>query len=452
MTPFALTQDQQAALDAIDTFLADPTATCFLLEGGAGVGKSTLVGEVLRRQRFGVKCCCAPTHKAVEVLRRKLDALRISWCWGYDPFSFSESDVVTGTSAALLGISPIVEENQTDTEVRFGKTGRGILGKVFPRLLVIDEVSMLAWRDCGDLIKRIKTGGGKILLVGDAAQLPPVRAIGIPFDRFTHHYTLRQVVRQAEGSAIVQLAWALRDGKPWRSIEGPGLERVGDVGAAFVEHVVAPGASVEEDRSVFLAYRNSVVDAVQERACRKVYGHGAQDFAAGELVVSDMAMYDGKTLLCANQSDLVVKSIHEGERDEMYGLPCMMKHARGGRTFRAFYLSARELADPNHPYNIELTNLRQEAMRLQAEFKALHAGDSRRGLIDSQRKAAWGAFFGHKDQSVLSFRHGFACTSHRAQGSTYREVFADTVDLSRFSAHSLYVAVTRPRLNLVVPA
>jgi hypothetical protein len=47
--------------------------------------------------------------------------------------------------------------------------------------------------------------------------------------------------------------------------------------------------------------------------------------------------------------------------------------------------------------------------------------------------------------NVISFRHPFAITSHKSQGSTYKSVFADTADLGRFSTHALYVAVTRPR-------
>ena len=53
----------------------------------------------------------------------------------------------------------------------------------------------------------------------------------------------------------------------------------------------------------------------------------------------------------------------------------------------------------------------------------MRAGDSRRLLLDSQRKAAWSSFFRHKDQVVLSFRHPFASTSHRAQGSTFFSAF-----------------------------
>ena len=141
-----LTGDQAAALESIQRFFRDDGATAFLLEGGAGVGKTWLLGQILHNARSKTRCVCAPTHKAMEVLRRKLDQFDVSWCRGYDSYSYDGSDAVTGTTAALLGISPIVEENQTDSEVKFGKTGSGILGKFMPDLLVIDEVSMVSWR------------------------------------------------------------------------------------------------------------------------------------------------------------------------------------------------------------------------------------------------------------------------------------------------------------------
>ena len=49
------------------------------------------------------------------------------------------------------------------------------------------------------------------------AQLPPVEAEGIDFKRdFSRSYTLTEIVRQAKDSAIVRLAWAIRNGQPVR--------------------------------------------------------------------------------------------------------------------------------------------------------------------------------------------------------------------------------------------
>lgn len=446
-----LTQDQETALAAIATFMTDHDATIFLLEGGAGTGKTFLLGQLLQRYTRGVRCCCTPTHKATNVLRRKLEAFGVDWCRGFDPYSYDGHDVITGTTAALLGVAPVVDDDQGAKEMKFGKTGNGMLTRITPELLVIDEVSMLSWRDLQDLIKHGKARGMKIIAVGDAGQLPPVKQQPIPFGKFKHKASLRQIVRQAEGSAIVDVAWAIREDRPWRELAGAGLTRTDKIGDAFIAAVQAPGERPEEDREVFIAYRNRRVDEVQNRACDKLYGHDGNTFAPGELVLSETNFYEGKTLVCANQDELMVREFHEEDRDPTTGVPVTLAvRGHDGRRFRASYLSSAELANKSHPYNVELKTRLDAATNLQTEFKRLKSPDSRRRDVDSRRKQAWVEYFKWRDQTIITFRHPFALTSHKSQGSTYKSVFADVVDLGRFGKHALYVAVTRPRETLVV--
>jgi exodeoxyribonuclease-5 len=440
-----LTADQEQAKAKFQEFLKNDEATAFLLEGGAGVGKTFLVGQLLL-DFDGSLCVCTPTHKATNVIRRKLDAFGIDWTRGYDPYSY-HGECVTGTTAQLLGIGPVVTEDQDSKKVKFGRANKGILSKFTPRLLVIDEVSMLGWNDFRELMKHGKASGMKILAVGDAGQLPPVQAERIPFEKFVHKATLRQVVRQAEGSAIIQVGWAIREDQSWRDIHGPGVRVESRLQDAFLEAVQAPGERPEEEREVFIAYRNVVVNTVQEAACQKLYGHGRKEFAPGELVLSETNLYRAKTLLCANQDELVVVEFHEDERDEQMGVPVTLRHRRSSTSitgsFRAHYLSPEELADPKHPYNVELKRLEAEAQELQAQVKA---GAKH---LDSQRRQAWVNFFSWRDTTVISFRHPFAITSHKSQGSTYRAVFVAANDFAKFGKHGLYVAVTRPKEELV---
>lgn len=448
-----LTSDQTVALEAINTF-KNQDGTAFLLEGGAGVGKTFLLGEILKGST-GTLCVAAPTHKAINVLRRKLDAFDVEWCLGYDSYTYNGSDVITGTTAQLLGIRPIITDDQT-TEVKFGKTNRGILSQIMPSLLVIDEVSMLSKVDFLALRENFKRAGTKILAVGDAAQLPPVKQEAIPFEKFAHRASLRQIVRQAEGSAIISLAWAIREGKEWSSIEGSGVRRVERLGAAFIEHLSleemrgSNGWVKEEDRPVFIAYTNRRVNAVQEHACMKMYGHGREAFAPGELVISETNLYRAKTLLCANQDELIVDSFMPEMADETCGIPVVIHHHSDPRKgkFTAHYLSPEDHKNKAHPYNIELEARRSLAEKLQAEMK--QASGYQKDEINQRRKKAWASFFEWRDSTVISFRHPFAITSHKSQGSTYKRVFADTADLGRFSSNALYVAVTRPREELIL--
>lgn len=441
-----LTDDQKNASAAIAEWRNRPEPKPFLLEGGAGVGKTFLLSSEIRTaQQRGSVVCCAPTHKAINVLRQKLSAAGIEWTRGYDPETHS-GQVITGTTAALLGIAPVISEDQ-DKEVKFGKSGSGLLKKMIPSTLFIDEVSMVPLSAMMDLARTARTSGMRIVIVGDAAQLPPVKQKAIPFASFENRYTLRQIVRQAEGSSIVAAAWAIRDGKNWREVTGPGLERAPKLGAAYLERIVAPGRTREEERSVFISYRNARVGAVNDAACRKLYGHGAGEFAAGELVISQSNLYRGRSLLVANQDELLVEEFDPAAKDPVLGVPVQLWRlsAPRGRIW-TYYLSPEDRARADHPYNLELEHRLQRAQGLQADYSTRHQRH-----VDKERREAWRSYFEWRDATLISFSHPFAITSHKSQGSTYREVFADVTDLASHSQQSLYVAVTRPRENLVVP-
>ncbi len=446
-----LTRDQEAAIQKLGAFFGPPAdpqrvPTAFLLEGGAGVGKTFLLGKIVGDlQQEGITCVCAPTHKAVNVLRRKLP---VEWCAGFDDYTYNGTDVVTGTTAQLLGIAPVIAEDQ-GTELKFGKTGKGILSKVMPRVVVIDEVSMLGRGDFMALREVLKRAGSKLVAVGDAGQLPPVKQAQVPFPAFVHRAELRQIVRQAEGSSIVTLAWAVRDGRDWSKISGGGVRRTEHLADDFLAAVRLPGERPEEDREVFIAYVNRRVNEVQDRACERLYGHGRLAFAPGELVLSETNLYREKVLIAANQDELVVDSFDEAGGKGEVGVPVVLHHPRQGR-FRSLYVPPEDLRNPAHPYNAELERRLALARGLQEKLKV--AAGFAREQVNQLRRQAWKAYFQWRDQTIISFRHPFAITSHKSQGSTYRVVFADTADLGRHSAQALYVAVTRPREELVLAA
>jgi ATP-dependent exoDNAse (exonuclease V) alpha subunit len=108
------------------------------------------------------------------------------------------------------------------------------------------------------------------------------------------------------------------------------------------------------------------------------------------------------------------------------------------------HVTKQTLDNPNSAYNEELDRRLQLAKDLQKQFKG---GDR---SVDQDRRDAWRSFFFWKDQYALSFRHPFAMTSHKSQGSTMRRVFVAAEELERFNKASLYVAVTRPTDQVVL--
>ncbi|MCB1072282.1 MAG: AAA family ATPase [Chlamydiia bacterium] len=112
------------------------------LTGGPGTGKSYVIGEIVRR--FGGSVCvCAPTGKAVSLLKEKLDC-------------------EVGTLHGVLGI----------------KEGKDLLfgGKSLNyEMVIVDECSMIDVGLWAALLRNIKDGT-RLILVGDHDQLPPVEA------------------------------------------------------------------------------------------------------------------------------------------------------------------------------------------------------------------------------------------------------------------------------------
>jgi hypothetical protein len=475
----SLNASQTTAFDLLHSFLASNDST-FALQGGAGTGKTYLVSEFVK-SLIGSRrvVVAAPTHKACRVLRSKLALAGIPFAFKPKQDNLPGLDVViTDTTAALLGVRPVISDDQTEEEIAFAASqGGGSLPGYLSDggVLLIDEVSMVGRDDALLLKLQSAQRNCKVIFVGDEGQLPPVKKQAIDFSKdFDQSYTLREVVRQAAGSKIITLAWAIRNGEEdFEQIEGEGLVRSENVAASFLAQVEQP-VDDEGERSVFVAYRNATVNAVQEAACQKLYGHSARSFKAGELVLATRAGYaetygyytDKRTgqrrlsrfprleQVVANADQLRVVDFDSAHVDPIYGTPVTLDRVDlpagdPARIFEAFYLSAEQIADPAHPYNVRKQELSTAAKTLQQQTRDEKAAGKKEWIdTDSKRKDAWKRFFEH-EQKIISFSHCFAQTSHKSQGSTYRTVFVATAELLRYNKKSLYVAVTRPRLTLV---
>jgi hypothetical protein len=142
-------------------------------------------------------------------------------------------------------------------------------------------------------------------------------------------------------------------------------------------------------------------------------------------------------MIVANQDQMVVeKLLGRGVWGEAVAL-----RLQNGRTVKAEYLPGDEMA--RGPWADRLKQLKRAALDLQTRFKE---GDR---SVDKARRKAWVEYFTHKDQTVLNFSHVWATTSHKSQGSTYRSVYVAAEDIARFDTRGLYVAMTRPRTELV---
>lgn len=174
---------QQQAIDAVRAFMSDRSRQVFYLAGYAGTGKTTLAKHLASgvngRVLYG-----AFTGKAALVLRNK-------GCYGASTIH----SMIYKLSEHAKGWEPEFELN-FDSDVN----GAG--------LVVIDECSMVDETLGNDLL----SFEAKVLVLGDPAQLPPVKGTGY-FTSQEPDFMLTEVHRQAIGNPIIKMSMQVRKGE-----------------------------------------------------------------------------------------------------------------------------------------------------------------------------------------------------------------------------------------------
>jgi exodeoxyribonuclease V len=174
--------EQTRALDAVGKWLRQGEPQVFRLFGYAGVGKTTLARHIAEGAR-GDTAFAAFTGKAALVLRSK-------GCAG-----------ATTIHSLIYNATEGADGAPSFTINRDGPASRA-------SLIVIDECSMVDEELGRDLL----SFGKPILVLGDPAQLPPVRGGGF-FTETEPNMMLTEIHRQAEDNPIIRLAGAVRRGE-----------------------------------------------------------------------------------------------------------------------------------------------------------------------------------------------------------------------------------------------
>lgn len=206
MADVELSREQFAALAAIENWFYGSEDKTLTMGGYAGTGKSTLIGQLLRRIPEPV-AVCAYTGKAAHVLQTK----------GIEQATTIHKLIYTPTDACSVcgqWVSVCAANNKTVTELGTGTVcaASGTVTKfarapgVRAALIVVDEASMVGKYLQADL----ESFPAKVLYVGDHGQLEPIGAgstlMAAPQIR------LETIHRQAEGSTILVVAHDLRQG------------------------------------------------------------------------------------------------------------------------------------------------------------------------------------------------------------------------------------------------
>ena len=212
---------QQAALDAVRAWLDGRDAgterrQTFYLAGYAGSGKTTIAREFAEQSGLSV-VFVAFTGKAALVLQRKgcRDARTIHSLI-YQPVIKSKATLLDLQEE--LGDLPEGDVRRAKLEQAIQDEKQRLKAPSFTRneastivdwdLVICDEVSMVGEAMGQDLL----SFGVPVLVLGDPAQLPPVKGGG-HFTNKEPDFTLTEVHRQAVGSPVLKLATEVRQGR-----------------------------------------------------------------------------------------------------------------------------------------------------------------------------------------------------------------------------------------------
>ena len=403
-----LNPDQDRALGEVEASVA--MRRTHLLTGHAGSGKTTLIQVLAALHADKKVVLCGPTHKACEVLGRKLRAAGIK--------------IPVCTIHSLLSLRP-KSQGARQIFVRAPKAPA-----VVADLVIIDEASMLD----ASMMHHIELwlAGIAVVLVGDAAQLPPIGEAGSRCFATIPESHLHGIVRQAEGNPIIAASAVVRASQ---AVAAPDWSwarstKVGNTGIftpghdvnAWLKHAFTSAAFVSDpDTFRYLVWQNANVDRFNARV-RRWLGHDpAVPFVSGERALIRTPCIKNKEIVLSINQEVGVVSIEAGDH---LGIPTWEIRVLTGGGAVVDIHTVRDWT----AHKARLDMMAREAI-----------GD----------QASWDDFHAFRDE-FTDAKPLYALTTHNAQGSTFRHVFIEMSDFRYWISKQpdegkkgLYVAITR---------
>ena len=406
---------------------------CFLLSGFAGTGKTFSITHFVKKIPSAKVALTAPTNKAVRVLEMMASAAGLS--------------IDTLTVYSLLGL---VVQPQQDRQV-LKKKRKSRLNDY--SLVVIDECSMVNQELWHYLTQEIAYTRTKIIFMGDPAQLPPVHELESPTFGISLQVKLTEIIRQESGNPIIELSAAIREkmttGKIIHVAEfrrkqgdktGVSLMAGEKFERWFPNAFKSDVYKKDPDAFRIVSWTNRQVIRFN-RAIRSMIleSYPKQPFVPGERVITAGPVYEisdkklDKIVLNADVEGTVLrctKSTHPWYKNDEVSVWKTVFQPFGDKKEVVVYITDDD----------EKNNLARKIDHLASQ--ARYGG------------GRWGEFWKLKN-AIADLRPCHAITVHRAQGSTFQNVFIDSQNIlsnpnRQEALQCLYVAVTRAAKNVIL--
>ncbi len=448
--PYTPTSKQEVVLQQLAEFsLSKEKDHIFLLKGYAGTGKTTLIGTLVNQlwQTRLKAVLMAPTGRAAKVMT-----------------SYSK------TQAFTIHRKIYFPKKESGGGVRFVLTPN----KHRDTLFIVDEASMIPDApadsklfDNGslldDLLMFVYSGHNcKLILIGDVAQLPPVKLelspaldqhkLALNYNKEVSHLEMDEVMRQAEDSGILVNATMLRE-----QLQNEFFETFQFHLSSYTDIVrLVSGPDIQEaiDESYAQNGREETAFIVRSNKRANLYNANIRNrilFLENELAVGDYMMVvknnyfwlkpNSKAGFIANGDIIEVLEIFAIK--ELYG-------------FKFAEVKVKMVDYPDQPpletvllldtINSETPSLSyEEGNRLYQEVMQDYAHET----------SKYKKFLGVKNNkyfNALQVKFSYAITCHKSQGGQWNTVFVEQPYLpngvDKDYLRWLYTAVTRAKSKL----
>lgn len=422
--PYQINEEQEAACDAIETFIADtnPEHRIFILKGHAGTGKTTILlalKQFLQSKRE-LKYL-ATTGRASKILKEKtqMNAETIH------KYIYTLKQQQYG------------EAKDSIRKLEFGlRRNRDDLNCIY----AVDESSMLSNKPTknrmlsfgsGRLMSDFLyfSGGRKVIFVGDPAQLPPVNTDFSAaltehyiYEKFGQHAasaSLTQVMRFNDDSFIGNTTRNLRNyisakSFPYLSVKVSGYK---DVNLFYHPNDMAHDYAIKMrkyglENQIMLTFSNAAAYTLNEQI-RNNYYKGITSLKEGDL----MMVYQNNYLHDLFNGDQVIIEQINGPKENIYGFDYLDITLRqlGDRSDKT--IKAKMLLD--------FMNQTKPTMLPEDENKMLRnliIRASKMG-VDKGSPEFLDLMLNDPYFNALRLKFGYAITTHKSQGGEWKDVY-----------------------------
>lgn len=442
---FEPTDDQRKALLEFASFMTEggPRAA-MILRGAAGTGKTSLSAAIVRtlgkiRRKVVL---LAPTGRAAKVFAMSS---------GHEAFTIHRRIYRQRTLDASGGVFNLNDNLHSDT------------------LFMVDEASMIAnlgssgtsfgsGRLLDDLVRYVYSGRNcRLMLIGDAAQLPPVGEDESPalsadvlsgYGLKVYEATLDEVLRQASGSGILYNATVIRrlitrdQATLMPRVRFSGFADIQLVtGDELIDELAGSYSEVGEDETIVITRSNKRAN-IYNLGIRRTVLDMESELAGGDMIIIVKNNY-----FWPEKEKMDVSFLANGDRGRVV-------RARNERELYGFHFVDVTLRLPDYDDKELQATVIMEALTTDAPALSREQTEQLYNKVmedyadvplkvDRQRRLKADEYF-----NALQIKYAYAITCHKAQGGQWAHVYLDqgymTTDMIDADyIHWLYTAFTR---------